>query len=188
VADAKAGLGAWLDFYNEERQHRSLGDRTPRQIYQDGLWICGRSALPTGSAFPASRASSESGEMLVLAHIPKRITPHKGLDIDQVKNRTVTEVVALTAKLAGLDLNKRLRVQALDRTQPLLPMRPSQVERRSHDYERHGTTSLFAAWASCTCATAERCVFRNPIMEVSIRSSASQRTLEVSVPSLVPHI
>lgn len=33
---------------------------------------------------------------------------------------------------------------------------------------------------SCTCATAERCVFRNPIMEVSIRRSTSQRTLEVS--------
>ena len=30
-------------------------------------------------------------------------------------------------------------------TQPLLPMRPGQVERRTHDYKRHGTTSLFAA-------------------------------------------
>jgi hypothetical protein len=37
------------------------------------------------------------------------------------------------------------QIQALDRTQPLLPMRPSQAERRSHDYKRHGTTSLFAA-------------------------------------------
>jgi hypothetical protein len=35
--------------------------------------------------------------------------------------------------------------QALDRTQPLLPMRPGQVERRTYDYKRHGTTSLFAA-------------------------------------------
>ena len=33
-------------------------------------------------------------------------------------------------------------IQALDRTQPMLPMRPGQVERRSHDYQRHGTTSL----------------------------------------------
>src|SRR5438128_9237256 len=53
VAEAKAGIGAWLSFYNEERQHQSLGYRTPRQIYADGLWICGRSALPTGSASPA---------------------------------------------------------------------------------------------------------------------------------------
>ena len=36
-------------------------------------------------------------------------------------------------------------VQALDRTQPLLPMRPGQIERRTHDDKRHGTTSLFAA-------------------------------------------
>jgi hypothetical protein len=35
--------------------------------------------------------------------------------------------------------------QALDRTQPLLPMRPGQVERRTHDYTRHGTSSLVAA-------------------------------------------
>ena len=64
VAEAKAGIGSWLDFYNTERQHQSLGYRTPRQIYQEGLWICGRSALPTGCASPASRASSEGGEML----------------------------------------------------------------------------------------------------------------------------
>ena len=54
VAEAKAGIGAWLGFYNEERQHQSLGYRTPRQIYQEGLWIYGRSALPTGCASPAS--------------------------------------------------------------------------------------------------------------------------------------
>jgi transposase len=70
VAEAKAGIGAWLSFYNEERQHQSLGYRTPWQIYQEGLWICGRSVLPTGCAFPTSRANSESGEMLAFAHIP----------------------------------------------------------------------------------------------------------------------
>src|SRR5438105_15035964 len=53
VAEAKAGIGAWLDFYNIERQHQSLGYRTPHQIYQEALWICGRSALPTGCASPA---------------------------------------------------------------------------------------------------------------------------------------
>lgn len=37
------------------------------------------------------------------------------------------------------------QIQALDRTQPVLPMRPGQAARRSHDYTRHGTTSLFAA-------------------------------------------
>jgi transposase len=44
-----------------------------------------------------------------------------------------------------LCVDEKSQIQALDRTQPLLPMRPGAAERRSHDYVRHGTTSLFAA-------------------------------------------
>jgi transcriptional regulator with XRE-family HTH domain len=44
-----------------------------------------------------------------------------------------------------LCVDENAQIQALDRTRPLLPMRPGQVERRTHDYRRHGTTSLFAA-------------------------------------------
>jgi transposase len=44
-----------------------------------------------------------------------------------------------------LCVDEKTQAQALDRSQPLLPMRPGQVERRTHDYVRHGTTSLFAA-------------------------------------------
>jgi putative transposase len=40
VAEAKAGIGSWLAFYNEERQHQSLGYRTPRQAYEaECPWI-----------------------------------------------------------------------------------------------------------------------------------------------------
>jgi hypothetical protein len=42
-------------------------------------------------------------------------------------------------------VDEKSQIQALDRTQPVLPMRPGQVERRTHDYRRHGTTTLFAA-------------------------------------------
>jgi transposase len=49
------------------------------------------------------------------------------------------------------------QIQALDRTQPLLPMRPDQAERRTHDYTRHGTTSLFAALDIATGAVIGRC-------------------------------
>ena len=42
-------------------------------------------------------------------------------------------------------VDEKSQIQALDRTQPMLPMRPGQLERRTHDYKRHGTTSLFAA-------------------------------------------
>ena len=44
-----------------------------------------------------------------------------------------------------LCVDEKSQIQALDRTQPLLPMRPGQLERRTHDYRRYGTTSLFAA-------------------------------------------
>lgn len=40
--------------------------------------------------------------------------------------------------------DEKSQMQALDRTQPLLPMRPGVPERRTHDYHRHGTSSLFA--------------------------------------------
>jgi transposase len=44
-----------------------------------------------------------------------------------------------------LCVDEKSQIQALDRTQPLLPLQPGQVERGTHDYKRHGTTSLFAA-------------------------------------------
>ena len=42
-------------------------------------------------------------------------------------------------------VDEKTQIQALDRTQPMLPMRPGQAERHTHDHERHGTTCLFAA-------------------------------------------
>jgi transposase len=42
-------------------------------------------------------------------------------------------------------VDEKTSIQALDRTQPVLPMRPGQVERRTHDYRRNGVTDLFAA-------------------------------------------
>ena len=42
-------------------------------------------------------------------------------------------------------VDEKTSIQALDRTQPSLPMRPGQIERRTHDYKRHGVTDLFAA-------------------------------------------
>ena len=44
-----------------------------------------------------------------------------------------------------LCVDEKSQIQALERTQPLLPLRPGQPERRTHDYLRHGTTTLFAA-------------------------------------------
>jgi transposase len=48
-------------------------------------------------------------------------------------------------KAVVLSVDEKSQIQALDRTQPILPLRPGLPERQTHDYERHGTTTLFAA-------------------------------------------
>lgn len=53
-------------------------------------------------------------------------------------NRPVNAVV--------LSVDEKSQIQALDRTQPMLPLAPGVAERRTHDYKRHGTTTLFAAF------------------------------------------
>ncbi len=45
-----------------------------------------------------------------------------------------------------LSVDEKTQIQALDRTQPMLPLKPGQIERRTHDYKRNGTTSLYAAF------------------------------------------
>jgi putative transposase len=82
VAEARAGIGAWLNFYNEERLHQAHGYRTPRQIYEAQCPWTG-SAAPNGSASPASRARSGSGEMLTFAPMPTGIN-NKDLEIEKI--------------------------------------------------------------------------------------------------------
>jgi transposase len=61
----------------------------------------------------------------------------------------VTDVVGLyldpPERAIVLSVDEKTQVQALDRTQPMLPLRPGLPERQTHDYKRHGTISLFAA-------------------------------------------
>lgn len=81
------------------------------------------------------------------------VQPHRS---DSFKLSKDPQLVEKVRDIVGLHLNpperalvlcadEKAQTQALDRTQPVLPMRPGQVERRTHDYRRHGTTSLFAA-------------------------------------------
>jgi transposase len=64
-----------------------------------------------------------------------------------------------------LCVDEKSQIQALDRTQPLLPLRPGQVERRTHDYKRHGTTALFAALDVATGHVLGRCYKRHRAAE-----------------------
>ena len=81
------------------------------------------------------------------------LQPHRS---DGFKLSTDPQLVEKVRDIVGLYLNpperalvlcvdEKSQIQALDRSQPVLPMRPGQAERRTHDYQRHGTTSLFAA-------------------------------------------
>lgn len=60
-----------------------------------------------------------------------------------------------------LCVDEKSQIQALDRTQPMLPLRPGQVERRTHDYKRHGTVSLFAALNVATGEVIGECYRRH---------------------------
>ncbi len=68
-------------------------------------------------------------------------------------------------KAMVLCVDEKSQIQALDRTQPLLPMRPGQPQLHSHDYVRHGTTSLFAALDVATGAVIGRCHRRHRATE-----------------------
>ncbi len=81
------------------------------------------------------------------------LAPHRSetfkLSKDPLFIEKVRDIVGLylhpPTQALVLCVDEKAQIQALDRSQPVLPMRPGQIERRSHDYTRHGTTSLFAA-------------------------------------------
>lgn len=79
---------------------------------------------------------------------PHRTTTFK-LSKDPLFIEKVRDIVGLYLsppdRALVLCVDEKTQIQALDRTQPLLPMRSGYVETRTHDYVRHGTTSLFAA-------------------------------------------
>ena len=64
-------------------------------------------------------------------------------------------------KAIVLCVDEKSQVQALDRTQPMLPLRPGQVERHTHDYKRNGITNLFAALEVATGKVTDRCYDRH---------------------------
>ena len=81
------------------------------------------------------------------------LKPHR---TETFKFSTDPELVAKVRDVVGLYLapperavvlsvDEKTQIQALDRTAPMLPMKPGQVERHTHDYKRNGTTHLFAA-------------------------------------------
>src|SRR6187431_1915160 len=114
------------------------------------------------------------------------LQPHRQetfkLSSDPLFVEKVRDIVGLyldpPLKAMVLCLDEKSQIQALDRTQPLLPLAPGIPERRTHDYERHGTTTLFAALDIATGAVIGDLHRRH-------RSSQFLRTIEANVPAML---
>jgi transposase len=96
-----------------------------------------------------------------------------------------------------ISLDEKTQVQALDRTQPMLPLKPGQVERRTHDYTRHGVVDLYAALEVATGRVVGSCrdshtaqdfltflkrlerTFRRGELHVILDNSSTHKTPEV---------
>ena len=98
-----------------------------------------------GSGSSATSGDGQSG--------PHRIKPLK-ISNDSDFSEKVIDVAGRYLNPADntivLSGDEKTQIQALDRAQPLLPLRPGQVERRAHDYKRHGTASPYAAFDVAT--------------------------------------
>lgn len=159
----KQMVGKWRSRFVEQRLDglldeprcgapRTVGDAEIEQVIVRTL-----ESKPKDATHWSTRSMArESG----LSHMTiRRIWSAFGLEphrTETFKLSTDPQFVEKVRDIVGLYLNppdravvlcvdEKSQIQALDRSQPVLPMRPGQAERRSHDYLRHGTTSLFAA-------------------------------------------
>jgi transposase len=131
---------------------RRLTDRQVERVLTMTLESTPRDAThwSTRSMAKASGLSHSSVNRIwrAFALAPHRTETFK-LSKDPLFIEKVRDIVGLYLnppdKALVLCVDEKSQIQALDRSQPVLPMRPGQAERRSHDYTRHGTTSLFAA-------------------------------------------
>ena len=113
--------------------------------------------LPTGRTHWSSRGMARAAALApstvqriwkASALQPHRVETFK-LSTDPLFVEKVRDIVGLhlspPERALVLRADEKSRIKALDRTQPMLPLRPGQAERRTHDDRRHGTTSLFVA-------------------------------------------
>ena len=104
-----------------------------------------------------------------LHHIKPHLSRTFKLSRDAKFLEKLTDVVGLylnpPQKAVVLCLDEKSQIQALDRSQPVLPMMPGIPERQTHDYIRHGTTSLFAALDVATGFVIGKCYKRHRAKE-----------------------
>ena len=133
---------------------------TPRQISDEQVEqviVRTLEATPRGETHWSSRGMAKASGLgrTTIQQIWRAfgLQPHRSetfkLSTDPLLIEKVRDIVGLymhpPTHAVVFCVDEKSQIQALDRTQPVLPMRPGQVERRTHDYRRHGTTTLFAA-------------------------------------------
>lgn len=158
-----ATVGKWRERYRAQGME-GLADEprpgTPRKISDakvEEAVTQTLESLPSGATHWSTRSLAEkvglSQSAVVRIWHSFGLQPHR---TEQFKLSTDPYLVEKVRDIVGLYLNppehaivlcvdEKSQVQAVDRTQPILPLRPGLPEQRTHDYERHGTTSLFAA-------------------------------------------
>ena len=156
-------VGKWRERFAAHRLdglHDEPRPGAPRRIGDDVIADTIRRTLETRP--PGATHWSLRSMAAAVGHAPSTIhriwkafglQPHRAetfkLSADPLFVEKVRDIVGLYLdppdRAVVLCVDEKSQIQALDRTQPLLPMRPGQAERRTHDYKRHGTLTLFAA-------------------------------------------
>ena len=190
-------VGVWRRRFAERRLeglHDEPRPGTPRRISDDAVAETIRRTLeetPADATHWSLRSMARStGYAPSTIHRIWRafgLQPHRSksfkLSSDPFFVEKVRDIVGLylnpPERALVLCVDEKSQIQALDRTQPLLPMRPGQAERRSHDYKRHGTLSLFAALDTATGQVIGRCFARHRAREFR----AFLNTVEARVPA-----
>lgn len=140
--------------YDEPRPGapRSIGDDAIEHVVVRTL-----ESTPRGATHWSTRAMAQATGLshMAISRIWRAfgLQPHRSetfkLSPDPLLVPKVRDIVGLYLNppehAVVLSVDEKSQIQALDRTAPLLPLQPGQAERRTHDYKRHGTTSLFAA-------------------------------------------
>jgi transposase len=172
-------VGKWRRRFAERRIDGLLDEPrpgAPRQIGDDDVAEVIRQTLettPRGATHWSLRSMARAAGFApsTIHRIWKafNLQPHRTetfkLSADPLFVEKVRDIVGLylspPERAVVLCVDEKSQIQALDRTQPLLPMRPGQVERRTHDYTRHGTLSLFAALDAAAGTVIGRCYPRH---------------------------
>ena len=176
-------VGKWRRRFVERRmdglddEPRSGAPRTIADVQIETVIVKTLESLPADATHWSSRGMAKASGISVTS--VQRIWRAFGLQphrMETFKLSTDPDFVTKVRDVVGLYVSppehavvlcvdEKSQIQALDRSQPMLPMRPGQPARRSHDYTRHGTTSLFAALDIATGRVIGKCYGRHRAAE-----------------------